>query len=191
MQERFEERWPDLLNRFEGRPTEQKSTDEWRTDVSKPLENLRAIGFQQCRHPMAEPCAVMAQAPSVLHQIVQRPCLGMLWPPGLEPVPMLEEQLEQIVRILRIIFGPARRERLTVRGERGGVDRVEHKKVVLQERLDQWTTRLLQADRDLLAGKAGAQHGSPGCKLFWGVREDAVFFLAGRSIKQTDIMLGI
>src|SRR4029450_6010893 len=191
VKELFEGRGPDLLNRCEGGPTEQKLTDEGSADIIKPLYNLRKIGFQQGRHPLTDPCAVIDQATSVLHQILQRPCLGIIWLPSLEPVPMMAEQLKQIVRILRIIFGPAGRECLTVLGQRGGVDRVEDQKVVLQERIDQWPARLLQADSDLLAGKTGAQRSGPCLKLFWGVLEDEVFFLAGRSIKQTDIMLGI
>jgi hypothetical protein len=104
---------------------------------------------------------------------------------------MMEEQLEQIVSILRVIFGPAGRERFTVLGQRGRVDRVEDQKVILQERVDQWTTRLLQTDRNLLSGKAGAQCGGPCIKLFWGVLEDQGLFLAGRDVNQTDIVLGV
>jgi hypothetical protein len=58
----------------------------------------------------------MDQATSMLHQIWQCSCLGIVWPPRLEMIPMLEEQLEQIVCIARIIFGPAGRERLPVLG---------------------------------------------------------------------------
>jgi hypothetical protein len=52
----------------------------------------------------------------VLYEILERPCLGIIWPPGLEPIPMMEEQIKQIGRILRIIFGAAGRERFPVLG---------------------------------------------------------------------------
>jgi hypothetical protein len=191
VKEPFESRWPDLLDHLDRRPTEQNITDTCGADVIKPLSHLRAIGFQQCRHPMAEPGAVMDQATSMFHQIWQCSCLGIVWPPRLEMIPMMEEPLEQRVCIARIIFGPAGRERLPVLGSCGRVDRVEHKKVIRQERIDEWTTRLLQTDSDLPSGKAGAQGGGPCCKLFWGVLEDERFFLAGRRINQTDIMLGV
>ena len=49
----------------------------------------------------------MDETPSVLYEILERPCFNILWPPGLEPIAMVEEQLEQRIRILRIIFGAA------------------------------------------------------------------------------------
>jgi hypothetical protein len=104
---------------------------------------------------------------------------------------MRAASLQPSIRLLRILCGPAGRERLTIRGARGGGDRGEPKTVVRQERLEQWTTRLLQADSALLAGTAGAQRGGPGLKIFWGVREDKVCWRGGRSIQQTAIMLGI
>src|SRR5215470_18340822 len=104
---------------------------------------------------------------------------------------MVEEQLEQIIRILRIIFGAAGRECFPVLSQGGGVDGVKNQKVVLQERIDQKTPRLLQTDGNGLSDKAGAQGSSPGLKGFWGVREDARLCLTGRHVKQTDIMFGI
>src|SRR4030095_5679171 len=44
VKELFEGRGPDLLNRCEGGPTEQKLTDECSADIIKPLYNLRKIG---------------------------------------------------------------------------------------------------------------------------------------------------
>src|SRR6266511_78406 len=140
---------------------------------------------------MAEPGAVIHQATSVLHEILERSCLGIIWPPGLEPVSMLDEQFEQIVRIPRIILGSAGRERFTVLGQRGRVNGVEDQKVVFQERIDEWTTRLLQTDGNRLSGKAGAQRGGPGIKLFRSVLEDEGLFLASSDVNQTDIMLGV
>src|SRR4030095_11513345 len=96
MKEFFEGRWPHLLERLDRWPAEQHIADEQGADVIKPVEDLRAIGFQQGRHPMAEPGAVIDQATSVLHEIWARPCLGMIWPPGLEPVPLLAAPCEPV-----------------------------------------------------------------------------------------------
>ena len=80
---------------------------------------------------MTDAGAVMDQTPSGLDQIWARARLGMIGPPGLEPVPMVAEPLESIVCLLRIICGPAGRERFPVLGQRGGVERVEDQQVVL------------------------------------------------------------
>src|SRR5918996_445169 len=191
VKELFKRRGSDLLERFGSGPPAQPIADEAGADVIKPLESLRKIGFQQGGHPITDSGAVIDQTPSMLDQILERSRLGMIWPPGPEPVPMVEEQLEYIVCIPRIIFGPAGRERFPVLGQRGGVDRVEDQKVVLQERVDQRTTRLLQTDRNWLSGKAGAQCGGPGLKLFRSVLEDAGRFLARCHVKETDSMLGV
>src|SRR5262245_61496615 len=187
----FKRRGSDLLERVDRGPPEQQIADAAGADVIKPLENLRKIGFQQGGHPITESGAVIDQTPSMLAQIWERARLGIIWPPGLEPIPMVEEQCESIVCILRIIFGPAGRERFPVRGPRGGVDRGEDQKVILQERVAQRTTRLLQTDSNWLSGKAAAQCGGPGLKLFWGVLEDAGLFLASCHVKETDSMLGV
>ena len=105
---------------------------------------------------MTEPCAVIDQATSVLHEILERPRLYRIRPPGLEPIAMMPEPLEPIVCIPRIILGSAGRERFTILGQRGGGERVEDKAVVLQERLDKRATRLLQTDSNLPSGKASA-----------------------------------
>jgi hypothetical protein len=133
----------------------------------------------------------MDQATSVLHEILARPYLGMIWPPGLEPVPMLDEPFEPRVRIPRIILGSAGRERFTVLGQRGRVNGVEDQKVVFPERIDEWTTRRLQTDGNRPAAKADAQRGGPGLKLFRSVLENQGLLLASRDVNQTDIMLGV
>jgi hypothetical protein len=140
---------------------------------------------------MTDLCPVIDETASVLHQIWQRPRLGIFGSPGLQPIPMLEEQLKHILRIPRISFGPAGRERFPVRGQRGGVDRGEDQKIVLQKRREKGATRPLQADSNLLSGKASAQRSGPSLKIFWSVLEDEGLFRAGRNVKQTDIMLGV
>jgi hypothetical protein len=107
MKERFAGRWPHLLERLDWRPTAPQIADASGADVITPWSHLRAIGVQHGRQPMAEPGAVMDQAASVLHERWARAGLGMLWPPGLEPVPRLDEPCEPIVCLLRIILGSA------------------------------------------------------------------------------------
>jgi hypothetical protein len=161
MKERCEGRWPHLLERLDRRPTAQPIADESGADVIKPLSHLRAIGFQHGRQPRAEPGAVVDQATSVLHEIWARSCLGMIWPPGLEPVPMWDEPVEPIVRIPRIILGAAGREGFTVLGQRGRVTWVEDPKVVVQERVEAWATRRLQTDGNRPSAQADAHRGGP------------------------------
>jgi hypothetical protein len=191
MKELFEGRWPHLLERLDRRPAAQPIADESGADVIKPWSALRELGFQQGRHPMAEPGAVMDQATSVLHEILARPCLGMIWPPGLEPVPMLDAPCEPRGRSPRSILGAAGRARVTVRGQRGRVNGVEDQNVVVQERLDEWTTRLLQTDGHRPAATAEAQRGGPGLKRFRSVLENQGRLLASRDGNQTDILLGV
>jgi hypothetical protein len=191
VKEPFESRWPALRDHLERRPTEQQITDQGGAEVINPWSHLRDRGLQPCRHPSAEPGAVMHQAPSMLPQLVQGACLGLVWPPRLEMIPMMEAQREPRVCIARSIFGPAGRERLPVLGEGGRGDRGEPKPVMRQERREEWPTRLLQTDSALPSGNAGAQGGGPGCKLFRGVREDERCCLAGRRIHQPDLMLGV
>jgi hypothetical protein len=133
----------------------------------------------------------MDQATSVLHELLARPCLGMIWPPGLAPVPLLDEPCEPRGRLPRSILGSAGRERCTVRGQRGRVHGVEDHNVVVQERLDAWPTRRLQTDGHRPAATAEAPRGGPGRKRFRRVREHQGRLLASRDVNQTDIRLGV
>jgi hypothetical protein len=184
-------RGSDLRERLDSGPPEQHLADEEGADGITPLESLRNRGFQEGGHPMTDAGAVMDQTPSRLDQIWARARLGMIGPPGLEPVPMVAEPLESIVCLLRIICGPAGRERFPVLGQRGGVERVEDQQVVRQERVEQRTTRWLQTDSHGWSGTAGAPCGGPGLKRFGGVLEDAGLVLASGHVKETAIMLGI
>jgi hypothetical protein len=143
VQELFEGRRPDLLDRLDRGPTAQKIADEQRAEIIEPPSDWRKIGVQPCRHPSADPCAVIDQATAGLHEIVAHPRLGSIRPPGLEPISMMHEQIEPIVGIPRLSLGSAGRERFTRLGQRGGVERGEDKEVVCQERLAQWATRRL------------------------------------------------
>jgi hypothetical protein len=140
---------------------------------------------------MAEPGAVIDQATSGRHERLARPGLGMIGPPGLAPVPMLDEPFEPRVRIPRIILGAAGRARCTVLGQRGRVHGVEDQNVVLPERLDEWTTRLLQTDGTRPAAQAAAQRGGPGRKRFRSVLEKQGLLLARSDVNQTDLRRGV
>src|SRR5918996_3955952 len=144
--ELFKRRGSDLLERFDSGPPAQPIADEAGAEVIKPLESLRKIGFQQGGQPMTDAGAVIDQTPSRLDQILARSRLGMIWPPGPEPVPMVEEQREYRVCIPRIIFGPAGRERVPVLGQRGGGGRGGGPKNVPEKRGGQRTPGLLPTD---------------------------------------------
>src|SRR4029434_9467218 len=103
VKELFKRRGSDLLERFDSGPPEQHIADEEGADVIKPLESRRKIGFQQGGHPMTDAGAGIDQTPSLLDQRLERPRLGMIWPPGPEPVPRVEEPLESRVCIPRLI----------------------------------------------------------------------------------------
>lgn len=140
---------------------------------------------------MAEPGAVMDQAASVLHEIVSRSGLGLIWPPGLAPVSRLDEPVEPRVRLPRLILGSAGRERCTGLGQRGRVTGGEDQKGVLQERREEWSTRRLQTDGHRLSGTAGAPRGGPGIKRCRSVLEEEGRCLASRDVNQTDIRRGV
>src|SRR5215207_1069523 len=106
VQDLFTRRGSDLLERCASGPPEPHIADEAGADVIKPRENLRKIAFQQGGHPMTNAGAGIDQTPSRLDQLVARSRLGMIWPPGLAPVPRVEEPCESIVCILRLICGP-------------------------------------------------------------------------------------
>ena len=191
MKELVAGRWPHLLERLDRRPAEQHIADEAGADGIKPVSDRREIGLQPGRQPMAEPGAVMDQATSVRHEIWERSCLGMIWPPGLEPVPLRDEPCEPRVRLPRSILGSAGRERFTVRGQRGRVHGVEDHKVVCQERIDAWPTRRLQTDGKRPAAKAAAQRGGPGLQRFRSVLANQGRCRARSDVTQTDIMRGV
>jgi hypothetical protein len=190
MQDLFERRGSHLLERLACRPREQQSADEAGAEVINPLEHRWALGCHQGHQPIAEPGVVIDQAASILHERWERSGLGMIWPPGLEPVPMVDEPCEPIVRSPRSILGSAGREGFTVLGQRGRVNRVEAPKVVLQERVDAWATRRLQTDGNRSSAKSDAQRGGPGIQRFRSVLEEKGRLLTRSDVNQTDIRLG-
>ena len=66
----------------------------------------------------------------------------------------MQQQLDEIFGIRRVVFRPAGRERFAELGERFRVDGVEYQEVVLEQRVDEGAARLLQADGDALPTKA-------------------------------------
>ena len=70
---------------------------------------------------------------------------------------MMLEEVEQIIGIGGIIFAVRGGESLAILGEGGRVDGIEDEEVVLQQRVDQWPTRLLETDGDGLTSEALAQ----------------------------------
>ena len=64
----------------------------------------------------------------MLDEQLQGSRLLIIGQPGLEPVAMVDEQLDQVLGVLRVVFRPAGRECLAVLGERGRINWVEDKK---------------------------------------------------------------
>ena len=189
--ELFEGRWPGVLERLACWPTAPHLADESGADVIKPWYHPREVGLQQGGHAIAEPGAILDPAASGRHEIGERSGLRVIWPPGLESVPLVDERFKQIICSPRIILGSAGRECFTVLGPRGRVKRGEDPKGVLQERIDEGAASLLPTDGNRPSAKAEAPHGGPGSKLFRGVLEETGLFRASGAVNQTDSRLGL
>jgi hypothetical protein len=100
-------RGPPLLECLAWRPTAPQRADASGADGLTPGSPRRAIGMQHGRQPRAEPGAVRDHAASGRPERWARSGLGMLGPPGLAPVPRVDEPCALIVGIRRISLGAA------------------------------------------------------------------------------------
>ena len=109
MTARVAERGPPLLECLAWRPTAPQRADASGADGLTPGSPRRAIGVQHGRQPRAEPGAVMDHAASGRPERRARSGLGMLGPPGLAPVPRVDEPCarlgEQAARDVARVIG--------------------------------------------------------------------------------------
>src|SRR5437868_12682243 len=99
--------------------------------------------------------------------------------PGTQTITMKLQEVEQIIGIGGIIFAARGGESLAILGQRGRIDGIEDEEVVLQQRVNQWPTRLFETDCDGRTREALAQRESPLLQSVWRVFDDGLFALAG------------
>ncbi len=111
--------------------------------------------------------------------------------PRLQTLSVMDEQLDELLGISRVILSSRRGESFAESGERLRVDGVEDEEVVLQERVNERAAPLLKADGDSLAGVAPAQGGGPLVEFLRRVLDDGGLALPRSAVEEADIVFSI
>ena len=166
-----------LLDRFQGGPAREESTDQWRVEGCEPTEDLRAIAFEHACQPVRQAGFVVDQCPAVLDETLARPGGLVGRTPWLQFLLMLPDQFESERGIRGIILLPTWREGFAKLGQHARMNGVKDQVVILQERIDQAAFRWLQADGNVATRQSRSQLSGPVVNRFRHRPYDAVFFL--------------
>src|SRR5438132_3791758 len=99
---------------------------------------------------------------------------------------MMEQQFQAHLRVRRIVLGSAGFKGLPVARGRRGVDRIEDKEWILQERVNEWSFGLLQTEGNLPSRKTLLQPSRPLHNGLGRVFQNGTFSLSCGAIIQTE-----
>ena len=136
----------------------------------------------------ADAGAVSDNPPAVLDQILQGSGLLRIRQPGLETITVVNEQLDGILGVSRVVFSTRRRECLAVVSQGRRVDGIEDEEVVIDEGKDERAATLLKADSHFSSAEAKAHGSGPLLEGLWGVIDDRELFLTRSSIDQAEVV---
>lgn len=124
-------------------------------------------------------------------EILQRAHGDPLWVEGFELIAVAKEELELQLGVRGVILGLARGEGLAILGQRCGMGREEHQKVVLLQGIDERALGELQAHGNGLPLEALSQCTRPRLDGIGAVGQDAGLSSSGVGCLRADIVFGM
>ena len=111
--------------------------------------------------PVREAAPQIDELAAVLAEQLESPRRHRIRVPGPELVAMFAQQVQQEGGIGGVVFGPAGVEGFPIARQRLGIDRVEHQKLVLHQRVDHRAAPLFDGQAHRAAAKPFAELGHP------------------------------
>src|SRR5262249_5446552 len=178
-----------LLQFLQRRPTLQQRAHQLRVQLFKPFQHLREINLQLMGQPIDLRCFFVHQIAPLLNQILY-PTRGFaIGRQTTQLIAMLQQQLQQQVRILRVILGPRRIQRFPHFGRHHRWNRKQMQATILTEHEHQGSLHLFHCHRDRAIVESSTELPHPGFNRFWRVLHFALLSLRSTCSLQAPRML--
>ena len=125
--------------------------------LAGPIQSLGEVAFQRGAQLLNEAAALLDEVAAMLAQQSQLAGGGVIGHPGAELVAVFDEQFPDQAGVDRVGFGAAGGKGIAVALGGGGIDGVEHQKLILHQCVQQRAAGLFQADGDGAAAEAAPQ----------------------------------
>src|SRR5438132_316253 len=154
------------LRGFEGRPAAEAVAQDRGSCLGKPLQDLWQVVFARPGQAVGQTDVVADQATAVRDEWRQGAHGGAWGAEWCELVAVFEEDCDLECGIGGGICGPARGQRVAVRGHGERIDRKEHEEILVAQRGHAGPFLECQAHRDGLSVASRAEGLEPGVNLF-------------------------